>query len=57
MEARTGELYLKFDQDRKQREALEADQQDEADLKALEAKLKRRPKIDPPQHQRSRETG
>jgi hypothetical protein len=44
MEARTGELYLKFDQDRKQREALEADQQDEADLKALEAKLKRRPK-------------
>jgi len=57
MEARTGELYLKFDQDRKQREALEADQQDEADLKALEAKLKRRPKIEPPQHQRSRETG
>ena len=44
MEARTGELYLKFDQDRKQREALEADQQDEADLKALETKIKRRPK-------------
>jgi hypothetical protein len=45
MEARTGELYLKFDQDRKKQEAIEADQQDEADLKALEAKLKRRPKI------------
>lgn len=44
MEARTGELYLKFDQDRKKREALEADQQDAADLQALESKLKRRPK-------------
>jgi hypothetical protein len=44
MEARTGELYLRFDQDRKKREALEADQQDEADLQALESKLKRRPK-------------
>jgi hypothetical protein len=44
MEARTGELYRRFDQDRKEREAIEADQQDEADLKALEAKLKRRPK-------------
>jgi hypothetical protein len=46
MEARTGELYLKFDQDRKRQEALEADQQDEADLTALETKIKRRPKND-----------
>ena len=44
MEARTGELYLQFDQDRKRREALEADQQDEAELQALETKIKRRPK-------------
>lgn len=44
MEARTGELYLQFDQDRKKREAIEADRQDEADLQALESKLKRRPK-------------
>jgi len=42
MEARTGELYLKFDQDRKKQEAIEADQQDEAELKALETKIKRR---------------
>ncbi len=44
MEARTGELYLKFDQDRKRQEAIQADQQDEADLRALETKIKRRPK-------------
>jgi hypothetical protein len=44
MEERTGELYLKFDQDRKKQEATQADQQDEADLKALETKIKRRPK-------------
>lgn len=44
MEVHTGELYLKFDQDRKRQEAIQADQQDEADLKALETKLKRRPK-------------
>lgn len=44
MEARTGELYRKFDQDRKRQEAIQADQQDEADLNALEAKIKRRPK-------------
>ncbi|MBK9495532.1 MAG: virulence RhuM family protein [Xanthomonadales bacterium] len=44
MEARTGELYLKFDQDRKKQEAIQADQQDEADLTALETKIKRRPK-------------
>ena len=44
MEARTGELYLKFDQDRKRQEATAADQQDEAELTALETKIKRRPK-------------
>jgi len=44
MEERTGELYLQFDQDRQKREAAEADQQDEAELKALETKIKRRPK-------------
>lgn len=44
MEARTGELYLQFDQDRKRAEAIQADQQDEADLQALEAQIKRRPK-------------
>ena len=44
MEARTGELYQQFDQGRKWAEALEADQQDEADLQALETKIKRRPK-------------
>ncbi|MBX3655515.1 MAG: virulence RhuM family protein [Ramlibacter sp.] len=44
MEARTGELYLAFDKDRKRREAVDADQRDEADLQAVESKLKRRPK-------------
>jgi hypothetical protein len=44
MEERTGELYLKFDQDRKTQEAQTADQEDEADLNALEAKLKKRRK-------------
>lgn len=43
MEARTAELYQQFDQQRRQQDALQADQQDEADLQALEAKLKRRP--------------
>jgi hypothetical protein len=43
MEVRTAELYQQFDQQRRKQEALQADQQDEADLKALEAKLKRRP--------------
>jgi hypothetical protein len=43
MTQRTATLYEEFDAQRKQREALAADQQDEADLKALEAKLKRRP--------------
>jgi hypothetical protein len=44
MEARTDELYREFDQGRKRQEAIQADQQDEADLKALENKIKRRPK-------------
>ena len=44
METRTGELYLKFYQERKKQEAIEADQQDEADLKDLETKVKRRSK-------------
>ena len=44
MEERTGELYLKFDQDRKTQESIKADQQDEADLKALENKIKKRKK-------------
>ncbi len=44
MEARTGELYLKYDQDRKRQEAIQADQQDEADLRALETRIKGRPK-------------
>ena len=44
MEARTGELYLRFDQDRKEQEAIQADQQDEAELKALENSLKHRTK-------------
>jgi hypothetical protein len=43
MEARTGELYLKFDQERRRQEAIQADQQDEDELKALETKIKRRP--------------
>lgn len=43
MEARTAELYEQFDQQRRKQEALLADQQDEADLQALESKLKRRP--------------
>jgi len=43
MEARTSELYQQFDQQRRTQEALQADQQDEADLEALESKLKRRP--------------
>ena len=44
MESKTNALYLDYDQRRKQQEALEADQQDEADLKDLENKIKRRPK-------------
>ena len=44
MEGRTSALYLEFDGRRRQHEALQADQQDEADLKTLEDTLKRRPK-------------
>jgi len=44
MELKTGELYLDYDRRRKAHEAQSADQEDEADLKALETKIKRRPK-------------
>lgn len=44
MEERTAELYLQYDHDCKKREAIAADRQDETDLKALEARIKRRPK-------------
>jgi hypothetical protein len=44
MERKTSALYLDYDQRRKQQEALVADQQDEAELKALENQIKRRPK-------------
>ena len=44
MEARAETLYAEFDEDRKKREALEADQQDDAELKALETKITRRAK-------------
>lgn len=44
MEARTAELDVQFDQDRKAAEARAADAQDEAELKALESTLKQRAK-------------
>tara|TARA_B110001454_G_scaffold218314_1_gene245933 strand:- start:3127 stop:4137 length:1011 start_codon:yes stop_codon:yes gene_type:complete len=44
MENSTNTRYLDFDQRRKQQEARQADQQDEAELKALENTLKQRPK-------------
>jgi hypothetical protein len=44
MESKTNALYLDYDQGRNKQEALEADQQDEADLKDLENKIKGRPK-------------
>lgn len=44
MESSTQALYLAFDQRRRQQQATEADQQDEAELKALENTLKNRPK-------------
>jgi len=44
MENKTNALYLDYDQSRKKQEALEADLEDEADLKALENKIKRRAK-------------
>ena len=42
MEERTAKLYMEFDQQRKHQEARKADEADEAELKALESKLKRR---------------
>ena len=42
MESTTHALYLDYDQRRNQQEALQADQQDEAELTALEHKIKRR---------------
>jgi len=44
METQTNALYLGYEQRRKKQEAQAADQEDEADLKALETKIKRRPK-------------
>ena len=44
MEASPYALYVDFDQRRKQLEATQADQQDEAELEALENTIKRRPK-------------
>lgn len=43
MEQRTTELYLEFDQQRKEQEARQADLEDETELKRLEDKIKRRP--------------
>ena len=42
MKKHTSALYLEYDQQRKTEEAKEADRQDEAELKALEAKIKKR---------------
>ncbi|WP_300659504.1 virulence RhuM family protein [Hydrogenophaga sp.] len=44
MERTTSAMYAQFDQRRKTQEALQADEQDEADLRSLERRLKRRPK-------------
>ncbi len=44
MEDSTHVLYLDFDHRRSQQEAVQADQQDEAELKALENTLRHRPK-------------
>lgn len=44
LETKTSSLYLDYDQRRKTQESRIADQDDEADLKALETKIKRRPK-------------
>ncbi|PJI97656.1 hypothetical protein CLU85_2450 [Acidovorax sp. 69] len=44
MESKTEALYQDFDQRRKQQEAMQTDRQDEAELKALENSIKRRPK-------------
>ncbi|MDX1973630.1 MAG: virulence RhuM family protein [Candidatus Sumerlaeia bacterium] len=42
MEENATALYLQYDEQRKKREAIEADQQDETDFKELEGKLKKR---------------
>ena len=47
MESNTEALYQGFDQRRKQQEALRADQQDDAELKALESALRNRPASHP----------
>ena len=44
IESTTSALYLDYERRRKQQDALEADQEDEADLKALESQIKHRPK-------------
>jgi hypothetical protein len=44
MEASTSTRYLEFDERRKKREALAADEADDVELKSLETKLKRRSK-------------
>lgn len=44
METRTRELYLQFNQDHKQREAMQANLQDEADLQAPDNTLNKRPR-------------
>ena len=43
MESATSDIYLDFDQRRKGEEAIKADRDDEAELKILEEKIKRRP--------------
>lgn len=42
MEKQTAARYLEYDQQRKRQEAREADQQDDAELKALESRIKKR---------------
>lgn len=44
MEENTAALYLGYEERRKKEEAVAADQADEAELKSIEAKLKRRPR-------------
>jgi hypothetical protein len=44
MEIKTSALLLDYEHSKKTQEAQAADQEDEADLKALEAKIKQRPK-------------
>ncbi len=43
MEEHTGKLYLEFDQKRKRQEAIQADLLDDAELNALETRIKGRP--------------